>query len=146
MHTGGRGPLSLARARGWGRPRGTDLDSEPMELRAARLAGARPAVILANSAEADLLDRAGGRRGLATDAFVEKRGGDPALVTTRRNRLEVPAIEIGPVSDSTGAGDAFAAGYLLARIDGAEAIECTTAGHQLAARYLGELSRREGGS
>ena len=101
----------------------------------------RPAVILANRAEAELLDRGGARSHIATEAFVEKRGGEPAIVTIGPKQVEVPAKRIGTVSDSTGAGDAFAAGYLLAHIDGAGAIKCTETGHQLAAQSLtGRLS------
>jgi ribokinase len=47
----------------------------------------------------------------------------------------VPAPAADPV-DVTGAGDAFAAGYLLARADGAEPAEAAAAGTDLAARAV----------
>jgi sugar/nucleoside kinase (ribokinase family) len=37
------------------------------------------------------------------------------------------------VRDTTGAGDAFAAGFLIAMADGADPIAATTHGHEVAA-------------
>jgi sugar/nucleoside kinase (ribokinase family) len=47
----------------------------------------------------------------------------------------VPAPAAAPV-DVTGAGDAFAAGYLLARAGGADPAEAATAGTALAAEAV----------
>jgi sugar/nucleoside kinase (ribokinase family) len=44
--------------------------------------------------------------------------------------------------DSTGAGDAFAAGLIAARMDGAEPAEALGAGARLAARAVGTAGGR----
>jgi sugar/nucleoside kinase (ribokinase family) len=56
----------------------------------------------------------------------------------------VPAPAVG-VLDSTGAGDAFAAGMLLALAAGSPAPEAVQAGHLLAARACGVVGGRPGG-
>jgi sugar/nucleoside kinase (ribokinase family) len=56
----------------------------------------------------------------------------------------VPPPEVEPV-DTTGAGDAFKAGYLAARLGGAEPADALAAGHQLAARAIGLVGGRPPG-
>src|SRR5690554_1773915 len=51
----------------------------------------------------------------------------------------VPALEVD-VIEAVGAGDAFAAGYLAADLDGREAFDRLTAGHQRAALVLRSMS------
>jgi sugar/nucleoside kinase (ribokinase family) len=102
------------------------------------LAELRPDVLLANGAEAAFLglpERLPGGVGLA----VVKRGGESTLVVRKEgppSEVPVPAVEA--VSDSTGAGDAFAAGFLGALTDGADAVAAVVAGHELAAAVLGQ--------
>jgi sugar/nucleoside kinase (ribokinase family) len=48
----------------------------------------------------------------------------------------VPVPPSPPARDSTGAGDAFAAGFLAARAHGADPVEAAHSGHQLARSVL----------
>ena len=67
---------------------------------------------------------------------VVKWGAAGVVVCTGNGRPRpVPAPATGAV-DVTGAGDAFAAGYLLARAGGADAAEAAGAGTRLAARAV----------
>lgn len=93
-----------------------------------------PAVVFANADEARAateldLDLRGA-------VFIVKRGGDPVLVTEGDSRVEVPVDRVDDVLDSTGAGDAFAAGYLTAALSGADPCESARAGSELAMSAL----------
>jgi sugar/nucleoside kinase (ribokinase family) len=70
------------------------------------LAALRPRLVLANEAEAELVGT------LAVETLAVKRGARGCVVTDDRGTRELPAVE-AEVVDSTGAGDAFAAGFLL---------------------------------
>jgi sugar/nucleoside kinase (ribokinase family) len=69
-------------------------------------------------------------------------GGDGALWTDGRALCRVPAAGEVAVSDTTGSGDAFAAGLIAARLDGAEPREALTAGCRLAARAVATAGAR----
>jgi sugar/nucleoside kinase (ribokinase family) len=60
-------------------------------------------------------------------------GAEGALWTDGRSSVRCEAVPVEAVVDSTGAGDAFAAGLLSARVDGAEPAEALAAGARLAA-------------
>lgn len=97
----------------------------------------RPAVLFANDNEAKVL---GIDRASAGTITVVKRGPAPALVFSSGSAtVKVSAIAIDSVSDTTGAGDAFAAGFLSFR-DGLgwsdDLVAACTAGHQAAASLL----------
>ncbi|MEU6696919.1 PfkB family carbohydrate kinase [Pseudonocardia sp. NPDC046786] len=98
------------------------------------LAALAPAHLLANRDEADLL----GLPGTAPPrtVVVIKDGGAPARVWTSGPPTRVPAERVDTVRDTTGAGDAFAAGYLTAVLAGARPVPATAAGHRSAARVL----------
>lgn len=100
------------------------------------VAEVRPAVLFANAAEAGLL-------GLAEcppqdgTTYVVKRGAEPtAVILADGQRLSVPVPAPVRPKDSTGAGDAFAAGYLAAVAQGADIPAAVMAGHRLAAKVL----------
>jgi ribokinase len=65
-----------------------------------------PEVVFANEAEADLLGA------LTAPTVVVKRGAGGSLVRTAEGETELPSLDV-EVLDTTGAGDAFAAGFLV---------------------------------
>ena len=69
-----------------------------------------------------------------------KLGPQGALWTDGETQVRAPAVDV-LVTDTTGAGDAFAAGLLAARLAGAEPADALGAGCSLAA----EAVAREGG-
>lgn len=95
----------------------------------------RPAVFFANAHEARLLDVT--RPQFAKTLTVVKNGAGSTIVTPPGAAPRaVPVPEAPPARDSTGAGDAFAAGFLAARAHGADPVEAARAGHDLARSVL----------
>jgi sugar/nucleoside kinase (ribokinase family) len=110
---------------------------EPV-LAAAALAGS----LLANREEAAALagrpdpEAAGAALAARVGTVVVKCGAAGVLVCLPgRPPARVPAPATAVV-DVTGAGDAFAAGYVLARADGADPVAAAAAGTRLAARAV----------
>jgi len=100
------------------------------------MADLEPDVVLANREEAALLgfDGAGCKGAGLT---IVRSGSEPTVVVTESGKVEeigVPPVEV--VVDTTGAGDAFAAGWLVARAADAEVSEAVRRGHAVAARVL----------
>ncbi|MCC4298903.1 sugar kinase [Aurantimonas coralicida] len=131
------------------RPR---LWPEPDVMRAAMEAGAAVASLCLPSfpdevaAFGDASPEATARRYLAcgTGEVVVKDGSDPTLVATEGGFETVAARKVADVIDTTGAGDSFNAGYLAARLDGAEPRQAAERGHELAGevvRHYGALIR-----
>jgi sugar/nucleoside kinase (ribokinase family) len=99
------------------------------------VAAIRPAVFLANTSEARLLDVT--RPPFAQAVTVVKDGAGSTTVTVPGNAPQaVPVPAAPPARDSTGAGDAFAAGFLAALMRGAAPVEAARDGHALARSVL----------
>ncbi len=62
---------------------------------------------------------------------VMKTGKEGCLISTKRTVVRVPAVE-AEVKDTTGAGDAFAAGYLFAFLQGKTPTQCGELANRLA--------------
>ena len=105
-----------------------------------RVAGAR--LLLPNAEEAAVLARttdpeaAARRLAEPIPEVVVTLGDEGALWTDGRDLLRVPAEPAGDLVDTTGAGDAFAAGFLAARLADADPEEALRAGCRLAARAV----------
>lgn len=103
----------------------------------AWLGDLRPDVLLANAEEAVLLGLVEPSRRTAALTVV-KRGPDPVLLWSADagEPVPVPVPPVAGVRDTTGAGDAFAAGFLAALGAGRTAVEAAQAGNALAGRVL----------
>lgn len=67
---------------------------------------------------------------------VIRRGGLPTLVNSEGQSFEVPVPHVANIIDTTGAGDAFDAGYIAAMLRHHPAYECTAMGNATAAVSL----------
>jgi sugar/nucleoside kinase (ribokinase family) len=71
-----------------------------------------------------------------TSIVVITQGAHGATAVTRDGELHVPAPPVTDVVDTNGAGDAFVAGFVVARLRGAALPMAMAAGHRQAARCL----------
>lgn len=120
--------LAVIRARG-----GTAVVSDIARL--------HPTVVLANDLEAAELGPLLRPEHLGGATVVVKHGRHPATVVQGDGTtIDVPAIVIPRVTDTTGAGDAFAAGLLVARADGHDWHDAVIEGHRTAAEAISRAS------
>ena len=105
-------------------------------------------LLLPNAEEAQMLsderDPESAARALAArfSEVVVTLGADGALWTDGCRSVHRDAVPVEAVVDSTGAGDAFAAGLLAARLEGAAPEEALAAGARLAAEAVGRPGGR----
>jgi sugar/nucleoside kinase (ribokinase family) len=106
------------------------------------------ALLLPNRQEAEALTGLGDPEQAAAalaERFPEMvltLGAEGALWTDGEEVLRAAAVPVGSVEDSTGAGDAFAAGLLAARLAGAPTAEALAAGCERAARAVTQAGAR----
>jgi sugar/nucleoside kinase (ribokinase family) len=96
-----------------------------------------PDVVFANASEAALLGLGPGSPAPGATTTVVRHGGDVTHVVDRSGTTRsVPVPPVDVVVDTTGAGDAFAAGWLLSTERGASASDAIHLAHRLAASLL----------
>lgn len=147
------GPLASTAATliGWARDRGAlvsiDVSSAalvdavgPHEL-GALVRALAPDLVLANELEAAHLGGPDRLIELGARTCVVKRGAEPALVHGRGGTwVPVAARPVATVRDTTGAGDAFAAGMVAGLVDGLDPVAAADRGHAAAAELLARLA------
>jgi sugar/nucleoside kinase (ribokinase family) len=74
--------------------------------------------------------------------LVATRGSAGALALQDGERIEVAAVPVANIVDTTGAGDLFAAGFLAARCRGRETRACLEAGAIAAAEVISHFGAR----
>lgn len=75
-------------------------------------------------------------RARGIEEIVVKLGSEGALVAGPAGATRLPATPLGPVVDTTAAGDSFNAAYLAARLGGRDAVAAAQAGHLLAGSVI----------
>lgn len=101
-----------------------------------------PTVVLANELEAATLGSALSPEGLDGALVVIKQGPKPViLLESASPPREIDAIVLDAVTDTTGAGDAFAAGFLMSFAIDHDPVAAARRGHEVAADVIRRRSK-----
>ena len=101
----------------------------------------RPSVLFCNELEAEVLGPGIDPLLIGAEATIIKRGARSALLLQPDvESIEVPALALRDVRDTTGAGDAFAAGFLIARASGGALVDAVVTAHSCAAHAIASTS------
>jgi len=117
------------------------LEAVGVETSLDMMAALAPQVVLANELEAATLGAGLEPRRLGADVVVVKHGALPAeLRLADGTSVAVPAIAVPGVRDTTGAGDGFAAGFLVEWAASHDAVAAARRGHEVAAAAVRRAS------
>jgi 2-dehydro-3-deoxygluconokinase len=92
------------------------------------------AVLYPGATPADVLTRI---KGYGPNEVILKNGAKGPLIRLAKGSKQGGFQQANRVVDTSGAGDSFNAGYLAARLDGADPMAAAAAGHRLAATVIG---------
>ena len=76
--------------------------------------------------------------GKAVSLSIITLGKEGCIVTKGKEWIQVPLSNLIQDADITGAGDAFAAGFIVGRLRGMDETECANLAHRVAANFLME--------
>lgn len=77
----------------------------------------------------------------AVGLSVVTLGNEGCIVIKGEKRIQVPLDNLIENADTTGAGDAFSAGFIVGRLKGVDESECAKLGHRVATDFLKEKSQ-----
>ncbi len=96
-----------------------------------------PTVLFCNQEEAEILQVDGDPSAFGADMVVVKRGSEPVSVfLCGGEEVSVPVPDCPPITNTTGAGDAFTAGFLCHLVADASPAGAALSGHRAACSYL----------
>lgn len=81
-------------------------------------------------------------RDFGVNEIVVKNGAAPAIAWTGVDQVSIPTPPVENIQDTSGAGDAFNAGYFVARLRGSEPAAAIPFGQKMAAEVIGHFGAR----